>query len=334
MRVVVTGASGNIGSAVVAWLTARPEVRDVVGIARRVPPDDPHGIGWRAVDVGAPGAAGALAEAFTGADAVVHLAWHIVAGHDRPAQERTNLAGSANVLTAVARARVPHLVHLSSAAVYSRADPGVRVTEDWPRRGVPGSTYSQDKVAVEDLLDRLGADLPELRVARIRPLAVIQPAAAADLARLALGNSAPLAHRIGRLPLLPLPAQTVTQVSAAQDVADVVGRALLARATGAFNVTDEPAMSAAVLARLMGGRHVPISRPLLRRLLGVTWRLRLHPLDPSWADLLIDSPLLDCTRARTELGWHPHHDGRLTLLATRRAVTTATPRQAGYSKVP
>ncbi|GAB7046343.1 NAD-dependent epimerase/dehydratase family protein [Catenuloplanes indicus JCM 9534] len=333
MRIVVTGASGNIGSAVVEWLTARPEIRHVTGIARRVPADR-HGIDWRAVDVGTPGAAGALTGAFTGADAVVHLAWHIVAGHDRAAQARTNLDGSRAVLTALRRARVPHLVHLSSAAVYSRGDGGTRVTEDWPRRGVPGSTYSQDKVAVEDLLDRHERDHPQLRVARVRPLAVVQPAAARDLARLALGRSAPLAPLVGRLPVLPLPRATITQVSAAQDVADLVGRILLARATGAFNVTDEPAMRAPVLARLMGGRHVPISRGTLRRLLGVAWRLRLQPLDPSWADLLIDSPLLDCTRARTELGWQPRHDGRLTLLATRRAVRTATPRAAGYQKVP
>ncbi|MDP9793343.1 nucleoside-diphosphate-sugar epimerase [Catenuloplanes nepalensis] len=332
MRIVVTGASGNIGSALVEWLTARPEIRDVVGIARGVP--DRRDVDWRAVDIGAPGAEDALTAAFAGADAVVHLAWHIVAGHDRAAQARTNLTGSANVLTALLRARVPHLVHLSSGAVYSRGDDDTRVTEDWPRRGVPGSSYSQDKVAVEDLLDRAEREHPALRVARIRPLAVIQPAAARDLARLAMGRSAPLAPIVGRLPLLPLPPRAITQVVAAQDVADLIGRVLLAGATGAFNVTDEPAMRAPVLARLMGGRHVPVSRATLRGLLDVTWRLRLHPLDASWADLLLDSPLLDCTRARTELGWHPRHDGRLTLLATRRAVRAATPRSTGYQKVP
>ena len=332
VRIVVTGASGNIGSALVEWLTARPEIRDVVGIARAVPEGDDR-IDWRAVDIGAPGAAEALTGVFTGADAVVHLAWHIVAGHDRAAQARTNVAGSDNVLTALVRARVPHLVYMSSAAVYSRGDDDTRVTEDWPRRGVPGSSYSQDKVAFEDVLDRVEHEHPDLRVARIRPLGVLQPAAAGALARLALGRSAPLA-RIGWLPLLPLPSATVTQVVAAQDVADLVGRVLIARATGPFNVTDEPAMRAPVLARLMGGRHVPVSRAVVRGLLDVTWRLRLHPLDASWADLLIDSPLLDCTRARTELGWSPRHDGRLTLLATRRAVTTAPPRTTGYQKVP
>jgi uncharacterized protein YbjT (DUF2867 family) len=37
LRVVVTGATGNLGSALVPALANRPEVDRVVGIARRVP---------------------------------------------------------------------------------------------------------------------------------------------------------------------------------------------------------------------------------------------------------------------------------------------------------
>ncbi|MEU4215660.1 hypothetical protein [Actinoplanes sp. NPDC026623] len=42
----------------------------------------------------------------------------------------------------------------------------------------------------------------------------------------------------------------------------------------------------------------------------MTWRLRLQRLDPSWVDLIMDTPLLDCARARAELGWHPRYDAR------------------------
>jgi nucleoside-diphosphate-sugar epimerase len=335
VRVVVTGASGNIGTALLRWLATRAEVGDMVGVARRAPPVDagePYDrVAWREVDVGRGDAEGELTEAFRGADAVVHLAWHIVAGHDRRTQRRTNLVGSGHVLAAALRARVPQFVHLSSAAVYSPRTSDTPVSEAWERRGIAGSTYSQDKVAAEDLLDRAEADHPDLRVVRIRPPAVLQPAAAGELVRMALGRSAPLARLVrGRVPVLPLPRQAVTQVVAAQDVADLAGRAMLARASGAFNVADEPALRPALLARLVGGRQLPVSREFLRRLVGATWRMRLQPLDPSWVDLLVDTPLLDCTRARTELGWRPTHDARLTVTATRRAVAdgtgTASPR--------
>ncbi|MEU4221235.1 NAD-dependent epimerase/dehydratase family protein [Actinoplanes sp. NPDC026623] len=331
----MTGASGNIGTALLRWLAVRPEVDEAIGIARRAPPADagqPYDrVGWREIDVACPGADGELAEAFGGADAVVHLAWHIVGDHDRRTQRRINRAGSGHVLAAALRTRVPQLVHLSSAAVYSPRTTDAAVSEEWQRRGIPGSAYSRDKVAVEDLLDRAEAEHPGLRVVRIRPPAVLQPAAAGELVRMALGRSAPLARVVrGRALVLPLPPQAVTQVVAAEDVADLVGRAVLARATGGFNVADEPVLTAEMLARLLGGRHLPVSRRALRRLVGATWRMRLQPLDSSWVDLLVDSPLLDCTRARTELGWHPRHDARLTVVATRRAVAdgvgTASPR--------
>ncbi|GAA4608944.1 nucleoside-diphosphate-sugar epimerase [Actinoplanes octamycinicus] len=335
MRIVVTGASGNIGTALLDRLAAHDEVSEIAGIARRVPPVDagpPYDrVAWHRLDVAGSGAAAQLAAIFRGAAAVVHLAWHIVGGHDRRAQARTNRVGSTAVLAAAIQAGVPQLVHLSSAAVYSPRTGDVVVPESWPRRGCERSAYSRDKVAVEDLLDRVEAERPGLRIARIRPPAVLQPAAAGDLARLALGRVAPLARPVGaRALVLPLPAGATMQVAAAPDVADLVTRAVLARAAGPFNVADPPVLTARVLARLLGGRHLPAPRPVVRGLLGAAWALGLQPLDASWADLLLDTPLLDCSRAEAVLGWRPRHDARLTVLATRRAIAggvgTASPR--------
>lgn len=69
-------------------------------------------------------------------------------------------------------------------------------------------------------------------------------------------------------------------------------------------------LTPAVLTRLLGGRHLPASREALKRLAAVTWRLRPQRLDPSRVDLIMDTPLLDCARARAELGWHPRYDAR------------------------
>ncbi|HEY3866638.1 MAG TPA: hypothetical protein VGL54_11220 [Solirubrobacteraceae bacterium] len=40
MRVVVTGASGNLGTSVLASLGRDPEVKEILGLARRVPRRD------------------------------------------------------------------------------------------------------------------------------------------------------------------------------------------------------------------------------------------------------------------------------------------------------
>jgi nucleoside-diphosphate-sugar epimerase len=124
----------------------------------------------------------------------------------------------------------------------------------------------------------------------------------------------------GRVPLLPLPPRTVTQVVAAEDVADLITRAIIACAAGPFNVADEPVLTSARIARLLGGLHLPVPAPAMRAMLDVTWRLRLQPLDRSWLDLLVNCPLLDTTRARTELHWRPHRDARATIAEVRQGI--------------
>ena len=86
MRIVITGASGNVGSAVVRRLAGRGE-HDLVGLVRRPPhPGDSaswsessSGVEWTSVDLTRDDVA--LAEAMRGADAVVHLAWGFQPSH-------------------------------------------------------------------------------------------------------------------------------------------------------------------------------------------------------------------------------------------------------------
>jgi nucleoside-diphosphate-sugar epimerase len=327
VRVVVTGASGTIGTALLRWLVDHPVVDSVVGVARHGPPGaaNPQRVGWRRADIAEPDAAQRLSEIFAGADAVVHLAWRITADHDREHQRRTNREGSAAVLEAVRRTGVRHLTFLSSAAVYSPAPAGAVVGEDWPRRGIPGSPYSADKVVVEDMLDRAGTDTPDLRVARIRPPLVLATSTAHQATGMALGRLAPLVRLTGGwVPLVLMPSRTRVQLVAAADVAELVGRALLAGAHGAYNVADSPVLTPAELARLLGGRHVPAPAAVARSLLDLTFRARLQQLDHSWFDVLLRIPVLDCARARDELGWRGDQDAR-TLLTRMRQALAAPP---------
>lgn len=85
MRIVVVGATGNVGTAVLRRLAAVRADGDgdaagvrIVGVARRLPDlrAEPYAAAvWHAVDVGAADAVDQLTAVFQGADAVVHLAW-------------------------------------------------------------------------------------------------------------------------------------------------------------------------------------------------------------------------------------------------------------------
>jgi UDP-glucose 4-epimerase len=102
MRVVIVGAAGNVGTALLRRLHDDPDV-SLAGIARRLP--DPEGVyagvDWHAIDIGDPAAAEPLAEVFDGADAVVHLGWQIQPSHDRRRLYRTNVLGSRSVARCV-----------------------------------------------------------------------------------------------------------------------------------------------------------------------------------------------------------------------------------------
>lgn len=105
MRVVVTGATGNVGTCVVERLAADDTVTEIVGIARRHPDWSPPNTTWEQLDI----VQDALEPAFDGADAVVHLAWVFQPTHDPLVTWENNVVGAWRVFDAVAGARVPAL---------------------------------------------------------------------------------------------------------------------------------------------------------------------------------------------------------------------------------
>lgn len=310
MKIVITGASGNLGSALLrhltTHLTTQGTTHEVTGISRR-PPRRAVGVRWRTADISDPAARDTLIDTFTGADAVVHLAWKLQPGWDEPTQRLTNVIGADQVLTAAATAQVPHVVVISSVGAYSPGPKDREVGEDWPTEGVPTSTYSRHKAEVERLLDRFGGDHPDTTLTRVRPGLVFQASAAGEIARLFLGPLVPTALvRRARPPLVPLPDQLVFQAVHADDVASAIGTLLEARAGGAFNVAADPWLRPEDLARALGGRRTGLPLKVLRGLAAATWRVHLQPTEPGWIDLAASVPLMSTTKIR-ELGWKPRH---------------------------
>jgi nucleoside-diphosphate-sugar epimerase len=312
MRVVIVGASGNVGTAILRRLRPEPDV-DIVGVARRPPPPDagtPYdSMDWHAIDVGADDAVDRLVPIFTGAAAVVHLAWQIQPSHDRQRLRRTNVDGSAHVTEAAVRARTPALVYASSVGTYAPGPKDRFVGEDWPATGVPGSSYSEDKAAVEALLDGVEREHPGLRVVRLRPGLIFQRVAGTEIARYFAGPLLPLPLlRFGRLPVVPSHPRLRLQAVHADDVADAYVGAVRGDAHGAFNLAAIPVLTPAVVAAAFHGRTVPVPASLLKTMAQLTWRARLQPVDAGWVELALAAPLLSTRRAESELGWRPRVD--------------------------
>ncbi|GAA2128653.1 NAD-dependent epimerase/dehydratase family protein [Nocardioides bigeumensis] len=307
MRIVITGASGNVGTALLRRLQSDPaQDHQVVGVVRRrpqsvAPYDD---VEWVTADLASADVRVALDEALEGADAVVHLAWGFQPARDTDYLDRVGIAGTRELVRAADAAGVEHLVHMSSVGAYSGAITKGRVTEAWPTEGVPSLAYSRAKAEVERLLDEYDGRGGGMVVTRLRPGLVLQRDAASSLLRYGLPGYLPR-RLVSALPVLPLDASLRIQVVHADDVADAIVRALEQRVSGAFNLAAEPVIGRQGLAAALEARPLPMPRAVLRAVIGATWHARLHALDPGWIDLAFDTPLMDTTRARTELGWDP-----------------------------
>jgi UDP-glucose 4-epimerase len=315
MRVVIVGATGNAGTALLRRLQNESDL-ELAGIARRLP--EPvgvyHGVDWHSIDVAADSAPGRLAEVFRGADAVVNLAWQIQPSHDPRRLFRTNVLGSRAVAAAAVSAGVGALVQASSVGVYSPGPKDAFVTEDFPRRGVKRSSYSRHKALVEQMLDEVEADHPGLRVVRVRPGLIFQRPAGTEIARYFAGPLLPAGLlRYGRIPVVPSHPKLRMQAVHADDVADAYARIVRADVTGAFNLAARPVLDARVAAGAFHGVPVRVPAPALTGAAALSWWLRLQPIDAGWVHLALKAPLMWCARATDELGWRPEHDSVTTL---------------------
>lgn len=304
MRIVVVGATGNVGTSVLEALAHDDAVTSVLGLARRPAATAPAKTELAVADV----TRDDLVPHFRGADCVIHLAWLIQPSRDRHELRRTNVEGSARVLAAVAEAGVPALVAASSIGVYSPG-PKERVDESWPRDGVPSSWYANHKAELERRLDRFERDQPQVRVVRLRPALIMKRESAEEIRRLFFGPFLPSPLvRPGRLPVVPHIPGLVVQVVHSRDVGEAYRLAATGDARGAFNVAAEPELDGTRLAAELGARALTIPARVARAAAAATWRLRLQPTSPDWLDLGLGVPLLDSSRARNELGWRPEHD--------------------------
>lgn len=314
-RIVITGASGNVGTALLRRLVHDGDDYDIVGVTRRQPPAE--GVyscaDWHQVDLAEPGVEIQLHNIFRGAACVVHLAWGFQPTRNTRYLDAVAINGSSAVLSAAHNAKVPHLVHMSSVGTYAAGRYGERVDETWSTAGIRSSAYSRAKSAVEKMLDSYEhRNADGVGITRMRPGFIGQRDAAMGLRRYVL--PAYIDPRWVRwLRVLPLDRSLAIPMVHADDVADACVRAVERCALGPFNLAAEPPVDRAQIAHALRAWPIHVPAPILGLLLDVSWRTRLQPIDRGWLDMMFSVPLVDTSRARTVLDWSPQWESAAIL---------------------
>ncbi|WP_369990363.1 NAD-dependent epimerase/dehydratase family protein [Pseudomonas xanthosomatis] len=293
--VLVTGAAGFIGSALVDCLLAQGHA--VRALARNA--QAPRaGVEQVVVDLVE---SQALLAACQGVDAVVHLAGraHVLqetAGSPLEAFRRVNVEATLRLAEAAAQAGVARFVFVSSIGVNGDATFGAAFDEQSPAQ--PHADYALSKLEAEQALIDLGQRVA-MQWVIVRPPMVIDSQAP--------GNFARLLKLVDRA--LPLPfglARNRRSLVSRRNLADLLARCIEhpAAAGQVFLAADGDDVSTADMVRALAkgmqrpARLLPVPVSPVRLACSVLGRRRLY-------NQLFGSLQVDAGKARRLLGWEP-----------------------------
>lgn len=296
-RVLVTGATGFVGSALVPRLL---EHSWQVRLALRGPAADGFN-NVEAIVAGEVGPDTEWDESLNGVDTVVHLAARVHVLRERSSDplaafRSVNVAGTERLATAAARNGIRRFVYLSSVKVSGEQTFGKPFTEaDAP---APSDPYGESKREAEDALRNLAA-ATALEIVILRPPLVYGPGVKANFLSLMKavdhGWPLPLGAVQNRRSFVYL-GNLVSAIIACLEHPAAAGRTYL--------VADGPPVATPELIRRLAraldrpARLVPVPAALMRfagRLLG-----RGDAVDRLLGSLAVDDSLI-----RRELGWVP-----------------------------
>jgi len=261
--VLITGCSGEIGSALVRTLLLDPEIERVVGVDVR-PPDGFHGgrFDFTARDVREP--LDALLRQHR-IHTVVHAAFVVHPIHNTALQYAIDVAGTRSVVQSAAAAKVESFVHLSSATVYgAHADQQEPIPEESPPRPNRGFVYAENKVAAEGIVEQFRREAAFRAVTVLRPSFVAGPNSRNALFR----------HISRRFAVLP-GAQSPLQLTHIEDLIEILRRVIHRTTDGIFNVGADGALTASQMMARLHNYSLTVPYPALRSLGAIAWKMRL-----------------------------------------------------------
>lgn len=310
-RILITGAAGAVGQALLAELAAEGGGASVIATDIRTPAHLPDGMAYQPLDVRGGDAGRIIGEIRP--EVVVHLASIVTPpkNSSRAFEYAVDVIGSRNVLDACLAHGVRRLVVTSSGAAYGyHADNPVPLREDHPLRGNEAFAYAHHKRLVEAMLAEARRTAPGLEQVVLRVGTVLGEG---------LENQITALFHRKRL-LAVAGSQSPFVFIWIRDLARILARAATDGPSGIYNVAGDGTMGIDDLARALGKPVLRLPAGLLKLALGIARPLGLSRYGPEQVRFLQYRPVLDNSKLKTVFGYRPEKTSAETFALWQRAA--------------
>ncbi len=296
MRIAMTGVSSYLAQVLLPLFESDPDVEEIIGVDIKAPGPEFKKVRFVRRDVRDPG----LFREFAGADTLIHLAFIVMPLRDMAEATSINIQGSINAFEAAAKAGISKIVQASSIAAYGAwPDNPDFITEETPVRGMPEFYYSWTKAEVEKYLDKFQKEHPEIIITRLRPCIFVGPKINNLFRKIANQR---FFFRFSGM-------ESRVQLVWDEDVAQAFYKVTKENLPGAFNIAGDNPLNVNDIAGLVGLRAIKIPFSWAKAFTKAGWALHISTmLSPGWLDVAQYPIVVDCSKAKTILGWKPRYD--------------------------
>ncbi len=318
-RILITGAAGFLGARLLQRIEDNPEMADAVMATdiRPITPSRPELVETRILDIRDEAAVHETFDAFS-PTTVIHLAAMVTPppGDTRRLQYEVDVLGTQYVVEACLAQGVTRFLYTSSGAAYGyHPDNPPALVETDPVRGNEVFAYAHHKRLVEEYLEEVRANHPELQQLIFRVSTILGPTTDNQITAL-FERSLVTGIRGADAPFC---------IIADDDAVDALFHGLKTGRQGVFNLTGDGVLHLSEIAELMGGRYLALPEHLVRLALKQLSRHGLSPYGPEQVIFLKHRPVLDNRALKEDFGFTPTYTSRQAFERYRKARQDTAP---------